>query len=399
MDTRLSLLALALGAFGIGLTEFAPMGMLPSIAADLGVGLPSAGLLISAYAVGVIAGAPLVLLFDGRLSRRSLLMLSMGLYTLGNILAALSEGYEHLMLARVMTALNQAPFFGVGAVVAAGLVPKERQAAAVAAMFSGLAVANIGGVPLAVWLDATVGWRLSFWAMAMIGLATIAALWLALPRETGVHVVPRVRDEIRVFQRSGVLIALAATVIFSITLFSVFTYITPILHEGGATAREVSLVLVLFGVSLTVGNWLGGHFADRSADRTLVVTFLVIALALCGLAASIGSLAIMTATIVVWGTATFASTSPLQLRVMTAAADAPNLASTVNIAAFNLGNALGAAAASAVVGFGLGLPALCLVGAGFAVIGMVLILLVSGGLRSRTGRPGPKAAGGRIEQQ
>ena len=293
-------------------------------------------------------------------------------------LAALSHGYSHLMLARVLTALNQAPFFGIGAVVAASLVPKDRQAAAVAAMFTGLAVANIGGVPLAVWLDATVGWRLSFWGMAAIGLATMVFLRLALPATTGLHApAPRVWDEIAVFRRSSVLIALVTTIIFSITLFTVFTFIRPILAEASATPSEVTLVLVLFGVSLTVGNWLGGRFADRSTDRTLIITFVLIAAALSLLAVSMSSLTITKAAIVVWGGAAFASTSPLQLRVMTAAVDAPNLASTANIAAFNVGNALGAAIGSAVIALDLGLPVLCLVGAGFALLGLIVVLTLS----------------------
>jgi MFS transporter, DHA1 family, inner membrane transport protein len=377
MNARASLLALALGAFGIGFTEFAPMGMLPSLARELDVSLPTAGLLISAYAIGVVIGAPLILLFPGRLSRRTLLILSMSVFTTGNVLAALSQGYAHLMFARILTALNQAPFFGVGAVVAASLVPKDKQAAAVATMFTGLAVANIGGVPLAVWLDATLGWRLSFWGMAVIGLATMGSLWFALPATTGLHAAPRVRDEISVFRRSSVLIALVTTIIFSITLFTVFTFIRPILAQAGATPREVSLVLVLFGVSLTVGNWLGGRFADRSADGTLIVTFVLIAAALCLLAVSMSSLPIATAAIAVWGAAAFASTSPLQLRVMSAAVGAPSLASTANIGAFNLGNALGAAIGSAVIALHLGLPALCFAGAGFALLGAIMILTVA----------------------
>jgi MFS transporter, DHA1 family, inner membrane transport protein len=377
MNARASLLALALGAFGIGFTEFAPMGMLPSLARELDVSLSTAGLLISAYAIGVVIGAPLILLFNGRLSRRTLLILSMSVFTMGNVLAALSQGYSHLMFARILTALNQAPFFGVGAVVAASLVPKDKQAAAVATMFTGLAVANIGGVPLAVWLDATVGWRLPFWGMAVIGFATMISLWFALPATTGLHAAPRLRDEIMVFRRSSVLIALVTTIIFSITLFTVFTFIRPILAQGGATPREVSLVLVLFGMSLTVGNWLGGRFADLSADRTLIVTFVLIAAALSLLAVSMSSLPIATAAIVVWGAAAFASTSPLQLRVMSAAVGAPSLASTVNIGAFNLGNALGAAIGSAVIALDLGLPALCFVGAGFALLGAIMILTVA----------------------
>jgi DHA1 family inner membrane transport protein len=387
MTPRAPLLALALGAFGVGLTEFSPMGMLPYMAADLGVSLATAGLLISAYAIGVVAGAPLVLLATGRVSRRTLLILSMAVFTSGNVLAALAQGYAHLTLARLLTALNHAPFFGVGAVVAASLVPKDKQASALATMFAGLAVANIGGVPLSVWLGATVGWRLSFWGMALIGVATMIALRFALPEKGGPEEPPRVADELLVFRRPSVIVALVMTIIFSVTLFTVFTYITPILTRAGATPRDVSLVLVLFGISLTVGNWLGGRYADRSTDRMLIITFALIAASLCLLALTMSWLIVATMAIVVWGAATFASTSPLQLRVMTAAAGAPNLASSTNIGAFNLGNALGAAIGSAVIALGLGLPALCLTGAGFAVLGLVMTLAMA-----RRGGTGPPVA-------
>ena len=236
-----SLAALALGAFGIGLTEFAPMGMLPFMAADLGVDLSTAGLLVSAYAGGVVIGAPLVVLGAGRISHKSLLIVSMAIFTIGNALAALSHSYEHLLFARLLTSLNHATFFGLGSVVAAGLVPRDRQAAAVATMFAGLAIANIGGVPLSVWLGATVGWRVSFWGMALIGLVTIISLRLALPNTVGPATTMRVSDEVSVFRRSKVLIALVMTIISSTALFTVFTYITPILGNAGATlATSVS---------------------------------------------------------------------------------------------------------------------------------------------------------------
>jgi len=370
------ILALAVGAFGIGVTEFAPMGMLPVIAGDLGVSVPVAGLLISAYAFGVVLGAPLLTLTTGRMPRRTLLIGLMAIFTFGNLLAAVSPSYGMLLAARLITSLNHGAFFGVGAIVAAGLVPKNKQAGAVAAMFMGLTLANVVGVPLATWAGDQIGWRTSFWGIAALGVLAMIALRLTLPRvaaPTGGNALA----ELRVLGRGPVLAALALTVIGSSAMFTVFTYITPILQEEtGASIGFVTAMLVTYGVGLTVGNWLGGKFADRSLDGTLVVTLGSLAALLVAFAFAMPFAGISAVLIFFWGVASFALVPPLQMRVMDAAADAPNLASAVNIGAFNLGNAIGAALGGAVIGAGLGLPAVALAGAGASATGLVILLMM-----------------------
>ncbi|WP_295226850.1 MFS transporter [uncultured Brevundimonas sp.] len=371
------LLALAAGAFGIGVTEFAPMGLLPVIATDLGVSIPLAGLLISAYALGVVLGAPLMTLATGRVPRRTLLIGLAGIFTIGNALSALADNYALLMIARIITSLNHGAFFGVGAIVAAGLVPPDRKAGAVAAMFMGLTIANVMGVPLATWAGETLGWRASFWGIAMIGVMVMAALALTLPK-TAAPAAGDMLAELRVLGRRRVLSALALTVIGSSAMFTVFTYITPILREQtGASLGFITAMLVLYGLGLTVGNWIGGKFADRSVDRTLIVTLAGLSLVLLAFAVAMPFASVSAVLIFLWGIASFALVPPLQVRVMDAARDAPNLASAVNIGAFNLGNAIGAALGGAVIAGGLGYPAVALAGAGASALGLLMIVLMS----------------------
>jgi len=368
------LLALAIGAFGIGITEFAPMGLLPLLASGLHVTIPAAGLLVSAYALGVLLGAPAMTLFTARMRRRSLLIGLMGIFTLGNALSALADGYGMLMAARVITSLNHGAFFGVGSIVAASVVAPERRASAVAAMFMGLTVANVAGVPLAPWIGETFGWRAAFWAIAGWGLLTMAVLRFALPdvrQEEGGDMLA----ELQVLKRPAVLLAMALTVIGSSAMFTVFTYIAPILREEtGAGTLFVTLMLVVYGLGLTLGNWLGGVFADRSVDRTLIVTLAGLAALLLLFAVTMRWQVPAAITIFAWGVATFALVPPLQMRVMAAASDAPNLASAMNIGAFNLGNAIGAAAGGAVIGAGLGYAAVSIAGAAMAAAGLALAI-------------------------
>ncbi len=373
MKNQLGLLALAVGAFGIGVTEFAPMGLLPVIARDLQVSIPAAGLLISAYALGVVAGAPLMTLTTGRVPRRTLLIALAGIFTVGNLLAAISDSYAMLLVARLVTSFNHGAFFGVGSVVAAGLVAPERRASAVASMFMGLTIANVVGVPLATWAGEHLGWRASFWGIAGLGMLTMTALRAtlpALPAPTGGNVMA----ELRVLTRRPVLGALALTVIGSSAMFTVFTYITPILRDAThASLGFITAMLVLYGLGLTAGNWLGGRFADRSVDRTLAITLAGLAAILVAFAFGMGQAMTSAVLIFLWGVASFALVPPLQVRVMTAAADAPNLASAVNIGAFNLGNAFGAALGGGVIAAGLGYPAVALAGAATSLLGLVAL--------------------------
>ncbi|AGH49160.1 major facilitator superfamily protein [Sphingomonas sp. MM-1] len=369
------LLALAAGAFGIGVTEFAPMGLLPVIANDLGVSIPAAGLLISAYALGVMLGAPLMTLTTGRMRRRTLLIGLAAIFTLGNLLAAISTSYEMLLAARIITSLNHGAFFGVGSIVAASLVPRERQAGAVAAMFMGLTIANVVGVPLATWAGEEMGWRAAFWGISALGVVTMAALRLTLPDMAA----PKDGDavaELRVLTRGPVLAALGLTVVGASAMFTVFTYITPILREQThASLGFVTAMLVTYGLGLTMGNWLGGRFADRSVDMTLIVTLASLAAVLVLFAALMPYAAPTAILVFLWGVASFALVPPLQVRVMAAAADAPNLASSMNIGAFNLGNAIGAALGGGVIAAGLGYPAVALAGAATSALGLGAVLL------------------------
>ncbi|USI73541.1 MFS transporter [Sphingomonas morindae] len=326
MKLNPGLLALSVGALGIGVTEFAPMGLLPAIANDLHVSIPTAGLLISAYATGVMIGAPLTTLSTGRMARRTLLILLAGIFTAGNLLAAISSSYAMLLAARLLTSLSHGAFFGVGSVVAASLVPAERRASAVAAMFMGLTIANIGGVPLATWAAEHVGWRAAFWGISAVGVVTVVALRSTLPvlpaPESGSAVA-----ELRVLARSRVLGALGLTTICATSMFTVFTYITPILRgQTGGSIGFVTAMLLLIGIGLSVGNWLGGRFADRSVDRTRMIALAALVPILVAFAALMPFKAPTVLLLVLWSAASFAVVPPLQVRVMQDAQDAPNLA-------------------------------------------------------------------------
>jgi DHA1 family inner membrane transport protein len=374
MNFNSGLIALAVGAFGIGVTEFAPMGMLPVIAADLQVSIPAAGLLVSAYAMGVLIGAPLMTLTTGRIDRRTLLIALMGIFTLGNALSAVAGGYWMLMAARVVTSFNHGAFFGVGSVVAASLVPPDKRAGAVAAMFTGLTVATIGGVPAATWVSEAIGWRTAFAGIAGVGAIAMLSLRLALPplpaAEGG-----DMRAELRVLTRGPVVIALALTTIGFGGVFTVFTYIVPILRDvtHGSTGY-ITAMLMLFGVGATIGNGVGGRLADRSVDRALMTMLAIMALTLLAFTVLMQWPVTAAIAILVWGIASFAIVPPLQMRVMDAASDAPNLASAMNIGAFNLGNAIGAALGGGVIGAGLGLPTVSLAGAAMAAVALAMLL-------------------------
>lgn len=381
MKSSTALFALAIGAFAIGTTEFTPMGLLPVIADGMQVGIPSAGMLVSAYAVGVMAGAPVMTLLFSRFGKRTALMALMLIFTIGNLLSAFAPGYATLLLSRLVTSLNHGAFFGIGAVVAASVVPREKQASAIAAMFMGLTVANIGGVPAATWIGQQLGWRLAFGGTAVLGLITIAALWLALPKgEPGTR--PDVRRELQVLARPEVLLAMGTTVLGSGAMFALYTYVAPMLAElTHAGPGFVAFALVLIGIGFTLGNSLGGRLADWSLDGAarLMLAALAIIMALLPLVLTTEAGAAIG--LVAWGAAAFGIVPPVQMRVMQAAAQAPGLASSVNVGAFNLGNALGAALGGAAIGQGLGYAAVPLVGAALALGGLGLVWLGSTGRR------------------
>lgn len=361
----LAVYALTAGAFGIGTTEFVIMGLLMQVAGDLQVSLPLAGLLISGYALGVFVGAPLLTLATGRLPRKTVLVALMIVFTLGNLACALAPNYALLMVARVVTSLAHGTFFGVGAVVATGLVAEERKASAISVMFTGLTVATLLGVPAGAWLGLQYGWRSTFWAVAAIGVVATLVIATLVPKDRDTDAArPDVRAELAVVARTPVLLGLLMTVLGFGGMFAVYTYIQPLLTQvTGFADAAVSPILLVFGVGMIAGNLLGGRIADRGVPRALLATLLALAVVMGLMTFALHGRWAMVLFTGLLGAAAFATVSPLQMWVLQRAAGAQNLASSLNIGAFNLGNAFGAWLGGAVIARGLGLEALPWIGA------------------------------------
>ncbi|MDR7377412.1 DHA1 family inner membrane transport protein [Rhodoferax ferrireducens] len=367
---NLPLLALAIAAFGIGTTEFVIMGLLPEVAGDLGVSIPSAGMLVSAYALGVAVGGPILAVATARLPRKTTLAWLMALFVLGNVGCALAPDYGWLMVARVLTSFCHAAFFGIGAVVATSVVEPHKRAQAMSLMFAGLTLANVLGVPLGTLLGQQAGWRSTFWVVAVIGvLAMLAVLrWVPALRQ---NLSGSVLGEFRVLKVKQVWLALGTSALASAALFTVFTYITPILRDvTGVAPQNVSGVLLLCGVGLTIGNLVGGRLADWKLMPSLMGIFAAVATVLVVFSFTSAWLWPAVITLMLWGMASFATGAPLQVRVVSQAGTAPGLASTLNIGAFNLGNAAGAWLGGAAIDIGWSLQALPLVAAGVAVLAL-----------------------------
>jgi len=370
----IALWALAVGAFGIGTTEFVIMGLLPEVGADLGVSLSSAGLLVTGYALGVVVGAPPVAILTTRLPRKTLLLGLMLIFTLGNLACALAPGYGTLMAARVLTSLAHGAFFGVGSVVATSLVKPEKQASAIALMFTGLTLANVLGVPFGTWLGQAWGWRSTFWAVTGVGIVAMLAIATWVPRSRGDQ-GGDLMGELRALGRPQVLLGFAMTVLGFGGVFTAFTYIAPLLTElAGFSPAAVSPILLLFGVGLVAGNTYGGKLADRRLMPTLVGSLALLAVVLAVFSLTVHVKFAAVATVAVLGAAAFATVPPLQMRVLEKAGDAPNLASAFNIAAFNLGNAAGAWLGGLTIDHGPGLAATPLVAAAVTTGGLVIAL-------------------------
>lgn len=353
----LALIALAIGAFGIGTTEFVIMGLLPNIAGTYGVSIPSAGWLVSGYALGVVIGAPLTTILGTKLSRKTMLMALMALFVAGNLLSALAPTFALMLVGRLVTSLAHGSFFGIGSVVAADLVAPTKRAGAIAFMFTGLTVANIIGVPLGTYIGQAVGWRATFGivsALGVIGLLGIAKLVPTLPRPEGT----RLRGELHAFRNIQVVLAMAMTVLGFGGVFAAITYIAPMMtHVAGYSEGSVTWLLVLFGIGMFLGNLLGGRYADRALMPMLYVTLGGLAVVLTLFTFTAHNKALAAVTILLVGALGFATVPPLQKRVLDQASGAPTLASAVNIGAFNLGNALAAWLGGAVITAGLGYTA------------------------------------------
>ncbi|MCS3466458.1 DHA1 family inner membrane transport protein [Pseudomonas sp. JUb42] len=371
----LSLLVLALSAFAIGTTEFVIMGLLPNVAADLGVSIPGAGWLVTGYALGVAIGAPIMALATAKLPRKAALVWLMVIFIVGNMLCALSTGYSMLMIARVVTALCHGAFFGIGSVVAANLVAPNRRASAVAMMFTGLTLANVLGVPLGTALGQEAGWRSTFWAVTVIGVLALIGLMRFLPFKHDEEKLD-MRAELAALKGAGIWLSLSMTVLFSASVFALFTYVAPLLGEvTGVSPRGVTWTLLLIGVGLTLGNVIGGKLADRNVQRTLLGVFLVMAVVSAILSWTSVALIPTEVTLLLWAVACFAAVPALQVNVMTFGKAAPNLISTLNIGAFNVGNALGAWIGGSVIAHGMGLTSVPLAAAVLAVLTLLVTLI------------------------
>jgi DHA1 family inner membrane transport protein len=395
-SSRRALLALALASFGIGTTEFVIMGLLPDVARDLSATIPQAGLLVTGYALGVAFGAPILAVATARLDRRRALLLLIAIFIVGNVLCALAPSYALLMGARIVTAFGHGAFFGLGAVVAAEVVPPQKKAQAIALMFTGLTLANVLGVPFGTALGQAAGWRATFWAVVGLGVVAAAALYAWLPR----GITPAgggLMQEARTLGRTQVLLAMLISVLASASLFSVFTYITPILERvSGDSPHQVTWVLLLLGLGLTIGNLVGGRLGDWRLMPSVIGVFTLLVLVLAGFTVTDHLPRLSVATLFVWGALAFALVSPLQMRVVNEASGAPNLASTLNQGAFNLGNAAGAFAGDLALTHGLSYGNVPWIGAGLAAAGLGVALVSyrldrRGGIRSAAGMRQPPA--------
>lgn len=367
------LAALGLGAFGIGLTEFVIMGLLPQVARDLGTDLPRAGFLISGYALGVTLGGPILAILAARLPNRSVLLILMAIFTAGNVLCAAAPNFALVFGARVLTGFAHGTFFGTGSVAAQALVAPERKASAISMLFAGLTLATVMGLPFGTWLGQAFGWRSTFWAVSGIGLAALVGIAGWMPRTEGGE--PLRFRQILGFLRPAPLLALGMTVAGYAGVFMVFTFVTPLLTTlAGVPERRLSLCLLLFGLGLVVGNIAGGRLADRFPGAAVPVSLGGLALgllALCwGLAVAPGP------AMAIFGLLSFATVAPLQARMMAQSpAGADRLGATLNISAFNLGNAIGAWLGGLVLSAGLGLPLLMPLAALLPMVALAMAFL------------------------
>ena len=393
----IALLALAIAAFGIGTTEFVMMGLLPEVASNFHVSLSDASGYISLYALGVVVGAPLLTAAGMRVRRKTVLVSMMGLFTLGNLASALAPTHGTLLAARFIAGLPHGTFFGVGAVVAAGLVARDKRAQAISMMFIGLTVANIVGVPLGTLLGQNFGWRFTFGVVAVIGvvaLAAVAALVPQQPKPTDVSL----RGELVAFKRPQVWLAFAVVVFGFAATFSFYSYIKPLLTDvTGYSPAMATALLALFGVGMTVGTMIGGRLADRAPMRTLYTFLAALALALTGFLFTAHSMTLAAINVFLVGLAGFAAIPSIQARILDKAKEAPALGSASIQSTFNIANSLGAYLGGLVIAGGFGLTAPSWVGALLALVGLGFAGL--SGWLDREPKAGELVASHRAQQQ
>ncbi|MFK0332132.1 MFS transporter [Rhizobium sp. NPDC090275] len=384
----LALFALTVAAYAIGTTEFVIVGLLPTVANDLNIDLPLAGLIVSVYALGVTFGAPVLTALTGRLDRKLLLLGLMALFILGNTMAALSPGYAPLLVARVLSAFAHGVFFSVGSTIAADLVPENQRASAIAMMFMGLTVAIVTGVPLGTLIGQTFGWRATFAAVAGLGVIAFAGLWILLPTNLKKAPAATIGEQVKVLGSGRLLIVFAMTALGYGGTFVTFTFLASILEQvTGFQASAVSLILVLYGIAIAIGNIAGGRLANRDPIKALAWLFTAQAIVLAIFSFTAVSPWLTIPTLAALGFLSFANVPGLQIYVVQLAGvvrpAAVDVASALNIAAFNLGIAAGAWVGGLVVASSLGLGATPWVGAIF-VVGALVLTLWSGSLDRRT---------------
>ncbi|WP_417480743.1 MFS transporter [Maricaulis maris] len=376
----LALWALTISAFAVGTTEFVIVGLIPTIAADLGVSLPSAGLLVSLYALGVTIGAPVLTALAGRMRRKALLLALLMLFVAGNSFAAFAPGYNSLIAARFLTGLAHGVFFAIASTIATDLVDREKESSAIALVFLGLTVALVTGVPLGTWIGQSFGWQSTFLGVVVLGIIGLIASALLVPSNLRRGAAPGLRAQARVLTSPRLLLVYLITAIGYGGNFIAFTYLAPMLTDvTGLGAGAVSLVILLYGASVAVGNILGGKLADRlGAVPALTLIFSGLTVVLLALGLVLSSPVATIIVIAIWGGFAFANVPPLQVYTVQiareVAPDAIDVASGLNIGAFNLGIALGAWAGGLIVE-GLGLATAPFLGAAAVAIGVLLTRL------------------------
>ncbi|MCZ2827583.1 MFS transporter [Modestobacter sp. VKM Ac-2986] len=379
----LAIVALALGGFAIGTTEFVTMGLLPDIADGVQASIPSAGHFISAYALGVVVGAPTIAALGARLPRRSLAIGLMAAFVAGNTLSAVAPGYTSLVLARFVAGLPHGAYFGVASLIAASLVPAHQRGRAVSSVMLGLASANVAGVPAATWLGQHLGWRSAYWAVVVVGALSVVAVLAVVPSIPG-RSEATIRSELGALRRPQVVLTLLVATVGFGGMFAMYSYIAPtVTDEAGTSAGFVPVVLLAFGLGGVLGTALGGRLADRALFRSLVGATVAVGLLLGVMVLAAGDIVALTVTVFAVAAAASTMVVLLQLRLMEVAGDAQMLGAALNHSALNAANALGAWLGGLVIAAGLGYRAPSAVGVGLAALGLVF-LAASARLRHRT---------------
>ncbi len=383
----IALFALTLSAFAIGTTEFVIVGLVPTIAQDLGVSLPSAGLLVSLYALGVAIGAPVLTALTGRWQRKNVLITIMALFVIGNLLAWMAPGYNSLIAARIRTGLAHGVFFSVGSTIATSLVSKDKEASAIAIMFTGLTVALVTGVPLGTWIGQSFGWRATFMVVAALGLIALIGSALLVPKNLKQAPPARIFQQLKVLTQPRLLLVYAMTAVGYGGTFTAFTFLAPILEEvSGFESGAIGLIMLVYGVSVAVGNIWGGRMADRLGPiKALYIIFTALALILLAFTFTAVHPVAAVLTILVWGAFAFGNVPGLQVYVVQLAEkytpEAVDVASGLNIAAFNVGIALGSVLGGVIIE-SMSLMDTAWIGALIVVLALVLTRL-SGSLDKR----------------